>query len=1065
MVYQFGDCTLDTQRHRLQRTGRSMRLRSKAFQVLLYLLEHRDRTVLKQELCERIWPQQFISDATLESTLRTVRQAIGDSGRAQQLIQTVYGYGYRFIAAVEVCADLSPGAAGEVLRSLPGSASAPPPDDDLHMAPAPRAPESAGDDDCRCATGIRDEGKPTPQQVAVELAPERPAVPSPVWEEKPVAVLAVELTFPTATTDEAAACEPWSAASRWEQAITAKAQGFGGVVIQRSPSLLLVAFGVPRTLEQLPQRAVQAALALRQLVTDGAEGEPCPELRVAVHWGPLLVDVQAHDPAMPLRAFGETLAWPVRLLGQAAAGEILLSPEMGPLVEGWCELQAREVPLPGGQPGRISVCAVVGNRPQWPRLGMHGLRPLSPFVGRDRELALLRELLPQVEGSRGQVVGVIGEPGMGKSRLCYEFIRSALAPPWLILETQGTAYSQATPYRPIIDLLKGYFRLDDRDALPTMRDKVTATLRDLDDALTPAVPAFMALLDVPVEDPQWQALEAPQHRQRTLDAIKRLLVWESQAHPLLLVIENLHWIDTETQAVLDTLVESLPAARLLLLTTYRPEYQHGWGNKTCYTQLRLDPLPQKSARQLTGALLGDAAALAPLKQFLIERTEGNPFFLEESVRTLVETQVLVGNRGAYRVTKPLPSIQVPATVQAVLAARIDRLPPEEKQLLQTAAVIGTEVPLALLQAMAELPGEPLRLGLAHLQAGEFLYETRLFPEIEYTFKHALTREVAYGSLMHERRRVLHARIVEALEMLAGGRVAEQVERLAHHAPRGELWEKALMYGRRAGEKAEARAAPREAVTYFDQALQALAHLREHGDLRGMAIELRLALDSPLNALGEYGRRLALLREAEALARALDDRARLVRVLAGMTQLLRITGDRDGAIAVGRQALELAAELGESALQVEAAHRLGQVYYALGDFGRAAKLLQRNVETADRESDTLSIDWRIQSRAWLTYTLSTLGAFAEGRGRGEEALRLATMEVRESILIMAHAALAHLYLAQGDLAHAIRVFEQGLALCRASGERDLLRGILAGLGHAYVLQGRLAEGRAAGGGDR
>jgi tetratricopeptide (TPR) repeat protein len=268
-----------------------------------------------------------------------------------------------------------------------------------------------------------------------------------------------------------------------------------------------------------------------------------------------------------------------------------------------------------------------------------------------------------------------------------------------------------------------------------------------------------------------------------------------------------------------------------------------------------------------------------------------------------------------------------------------------------------------------------------------------------------------------------------------------------------------MYGRRAGEKAEARAAPREAVTYFDQALQALAHLREHGDLRGMAIELRLALDSPLNALGEYGRRLALLREAEALARALDDRARLVRVLAGMTQLLRITGDRDGAIAVGRQALELAAELGESALQVEAAHRLGQVYYALGDFGRAAKLLQRNVETADRESDTLSIDWRIQSRAWLTYTLSTLGAFAEGRGRGEEALRLATMEVRESILIMAHAALAHLYLAQGDLAHAIRVFEQGLALCRASGERDLLRGILAGLGHAYVLQGRLAEGRA------
>jgi hypothetical protein len=244
-----------------------------------------------------------------------VRQAIGDSGRAQQLIQTVYGYGYRFIAAVQVCADLPPGAAGEALRSLDGSASVPPPDDDRHATQVSHTAESAGGDDSRRATGLRDEGEPTPPKAAAELAPAHPAVPSPVWEQKLVAVLAVEFTFPTAMEGEAVASEPWGAASSWEQALVAQVQGFGGVVLQRSPSLLLVAFGIPQTLEQLPQRAVQAALALQQLVAEGADREDCPELRLAAHWGPLLVDVQAGDPAAQLRAIGDTLAWPVRLLG------------------------------------------------------------------------------------------------------------------------------------------------------------------------------------------------------------------------------------------------------------------------------------------------------------------------------------------------------------------------------------------------------------------------------------------------------------------------------------------------------------------------------------------------------------------------------------------------------------------------------------------------------------------------------------------------------------------------------------------------------------------------------
>jgi predicted ATPase len=393
-------------------------------------------------------------------------------------------------------------------------------------------------------------------------------------------------------------------------------------------------------------------------------------------------------------------------------------------------------------------------------------------VGRQTELTALHQGLERAGAGHGPVVALLGEAGVGKSRLVYEVVHSHRTQGWLVLESASVSYGKATPYFPVLDLLKRYAQVEDRDDTRTIRARVTGQVLTLDAALQETIPALLALLDALPEDSPFLTLDPPQRRRRTLDGLKRVLLRESQVQPLLLVFEDLHWIDTETQALLDGLVESLPTARLLLLVNYRPEYQHGWGSKTYYTQLRLDPLPPVSANELLHALLGDDSSLEPLKQLLIARTEGNPFFLEESVRTLVETGVLIGTPGAYRLAQAVPSIQVPATVQAVLAARIDRLPPEEKRLLQTAAVIGMEVPLALLQAIAELPEEALNRGLAHLQAAEFLYETRLFPEREYTFKHALTHEVAYRSLLHERRRALHTQIVEALETLAGDRLAD-----------------------------------------------------------------------------------------------------------------------------------------------------------------------------------------------------------------------------------------------------------------------------------------------------
>jgi predicted ATPase len=473
-------------------------------------------------------------------------------------------------------------------------------------------------------------------------------------------------------------------------------------------------------------------------------------------------------------------------------------------------------------------------------------------------------------------------------------------------------------------------------------------------------------------------------------------------------------------------------------------------------------LPTASAEELLQALLGDdvgATGRSPL-QLLIERTGGNPFFLEESVRALVETGVLVGERGAYRLARPLDSRQVPATVHAVLAARSDRLPPEEKRLLQTAAVIGTEVPFALLQAMMELSEEELRRGLDHLQAVEFLYETSLFPELAYTFKHALTQQVAYGSLLQERRRALHARIVAAIERLYADRLTEQAERLAQHAVRGEVWDKAVAYCRQAGTKAYARSALREAVACCEQALAALRHLPESRATQEQAIDLRFDLRPALWSLGEMRQGLDYLREAATLAKALDDQPRLGRVSAYMCRYLREMGDHDGAVESGQHALAVAETLGDFALQVMAHHYLGVACHTLGNYRQALELLGGNVESLAgdliRERFGMIGLPAVASRAWLARCLAELGACPEASTHGEEAVRIAEAVDHPNSLIIAYLGVGFLSLRQRDLSRAIPVLERCLELCRVYNMLLWFTETAAALGCAYALSGRIAE---------
>jgi predicted ATPase len=619
---------------------------------------------------------------------------------------------------------------------------------------------------------------------------------------------------------------------------------YEGTVNQVMGDGIMALFGAPLAHEDHAVRACYAALRMQEALhryADEARRAHGVEvqIRVGLNSGEVVVGSVGSDLRMDYTAVGPTTHLAARMEQLARPGTVRLTADTVRLAEGYVEVRSLG-PIPvKGLPAPIEIFELVGAGAARTRLQAAALRGLTRFVGRDAEVEHLRRVLSQAGAGHGQVVAIVGEAGVGKSRLVYEFSHSHRVQHWLILHAPSVSYGKATSYLPVVNLLRGYFRIEDRDGHREIRAKARGRVLGLDRALERLLPPLLALLDVPVEDPAWQDLDPPRRRQRTLEAVKRLLLRESQAQPLLVVFEDLHWIDGETRVVLDSLVESLASARLLLLMTCRPGYEHRWGTKTAYSQLRLDTLPAESTAKLLAALLGPDPGLPPLTQMLVRR--GNPFFLEETVRTLAETGALAGERGAYRLTRPVEALRVPGTVQTILAARIDRLPPEEKRLLQAAAVIGKDVPSALLAAIAEQPEEAWQRAAAHLQEAEFLYERRLFPDREYTFKHALTHDVTYAGLLGERRRALHAAVVDAIERLHADRLGEHAERLAHHARQGEVWDKAVRYLRQACSKAFLRSANREAANYFEQALDALRRLPEQSGAIAESLDLRFDL--------------------------------------------------------------------------------------------------------------------------------------------------------------------------------------------------------------------------------
>jgi class 3 adenylate cyclase/tetratricopeptide (TPR) repeat protein len=843
---------------------------------------------------------------------------------------------------------------------------------------------------------------------------------------------------------------------------------YEGTVNQVMGDGIMALFGAPVAHEDHAVRACYAALRMQEAVRVYAEEARRRsgiriQIRIGLNSGEVVVRAIGSDLRMDYTAVGQTTHLAARMEQLAEPGTTLLTPTTLDLVEGYATVRALgPVPIKGlAMP--LEIYELTGTGAARSRLRASAARGLTKFVGRSAELQHLARALELAGGGHGQVVTVMGEPGVGKSRLMWEVTHSHRTQGWLTLEAGSVSHGKATAYLPIIDLLKGYCRIEPGDDSRRIREKAAGKLLALDPALLGSLPALLALLEVPTGDPAWETLEAPLRRHRTLEAVRHLLLREAQVQPLLVVVEDLHWVDEETQAILDALVESLPTARIVLLTNYRPEYSHGWGRKTYCSQLRLDPLASESVEELLDTLLGPDPGLDALRQLLVERTEGNPFFLEESVRTLVETGALAGERGAYRLTRAMGAVQVPATVQSILAARIDRLAPEHKRLLQAASVIGKDVPLALLEALDVEPVEVVRPALSDLQGAEFLYQTRLFPEVEYTFKHALTHEVAYGSLLQERRRALHGEVLAAMERLHAGRLEEHVDRLALHAVRSESWDRAVAYGAEAGARARGRWTLRGALASLDLSLAALDHLPQTRDNLRRAVELHVGARQCLVQLGDLPPMLEHLRAAEGAAEVLQDDVLRALVAGQLAHTHFMMGEHRQAIELAQRELNLARGASQVGLEAEANFLMGEARGALGELEVSADLLKRAVELCaegPRQDDRHApVPYEIPARRWLSQALVELGRFEEAAGVANKTVESARASNNPYALANAISAWGFVCARRGDLPAAIPLLEEGLRLARTLGFRNFATALGGLLAEALAQTARSADAEA------
>ncbi|GAB3627494.1 adenylate/guanylate cyclase domain-containing protein [Pandoraea terrae] len=867
---------------------------------------------------------------------------------------------------------------------------------------------------------------------------------------------------------------------------------YEGYVAKSLGDGILALFGAPIAHEDHPQRALFAALRMQGAMRRHGDrirlekGIPL-QIRVGVHTGEVVVrSIRTDDLHTDYDPVGHTIHIASRMEGIAVPSSILVSESTHKLTEGYFEFKALGATQVKGIPEPLSVYEVLGPGALRTRLQLAAHRGLARFVGREVELEHLNRSLEQARAGHGQIVAVVGDAGVGKSRLFHEF-KERSRRGCLVLETFSVSHGKAFAYLPLIEMLKNYFQITAQDDERRCREKIMGKVLTLDRSFEELVSYLRYLLGIGEPSSALAEMDPQVRRDRTFDAIIQLLTRESRDQPIELLFEDLQWLDRGTEAFLAYLIEHVQDTRILLLVNYRPEYQPGRQQSDHFTQLRLEPLGPADAQGLLMALLGDDSTLGPLKQLILEKTEGNPFFIEEVVQTVVEEKSLLGEPGRYRIEQTPAALHMPTTVQGVLAARIDRLPVAEKELLQTLAVIGKEFPFSLIQRVGGgqvgYTDDELRQLLARLEAAEFIYERPAFPEVEYSFKHALTQEVAGHSLLTQRRSALHERTAQAIEALFPTRIGDYCSELAHHYSLSGNITKAVEYLHRAGQQALWHSAHPDAMHHLGAALELLKRLPDTPARAHRELTLLLSLGPVLMDVRGYGAPEvgAAYTRALVLCEQTGETSQLFAVQLGLRIHYLTRAEYTTARELGKRMLRIARRAKDPGLLVEAHSALGACLFLQGELDAARTHGEQALAIYDPEQHqvhvfTHGVDPGIRALNFLVPTLWLQGYPDQALKRSLEALALAQKLAYGPTLAftLAYAAELHQLRRESSLAreHAEAVItlstEQGLPYWLAWGtlfrgwaltERDSLQD-----GIAQMSQG-VAAARAAGGEDQ
>ena len=846
------------------------------------------------------------------------------------------------------------------------------------------------------------------------------------WERRRVTMLRVAIS-PAGSGDT----------TRLIEEFVDKISTFGGRVEELSASGLVGAFGL-EPVEDAPRRATHAAMAIQRAAARVSDLALERSVAVAIHIAEAMIGHVGDAVEIDHDAKREvTMALDALLDAGGHAGVVVSAAAVPFLQRGW-DLEAIS-------PSAVPAYRLVGAE-------IAGLRPaarMAGLVGRQHDLDLLERRLRSAVRGQGQVVGISGDAGIGKSRLLLEFRQRLDRDNLTCLEGQCVSYGTEIPYLPVREVLRAGSGIVEGDGPDTVADKIRKSLSALDLDPDENAPFLLRLLGADRAEPL-VGLDPGAIKTRMLDLLRRMCVRSSRHRAIVILAEDLHWADSLSNDCLAALADAIPGARILLVATYRPGYRPPWIEKSYATQMALQPLAREESLSIVQAILAGVAAPAPVLEMILTKAEGNPFFLEELARAVRDKSDGDG----------VAELRVPDTIEEVLRARIGWLAEAERTLLQSAAVIGKDVPAALLRLLTDSPDAQFQEGLRKLEAAEFLYEVASGGDPEYAFRHALTQEVAYGLLSAQQRRLLHARIVEAIQKLFAGRVEAHVERLAHHARSGELWEPAAGYLRDAGMRAFAHSANQEAVTWFEQALDALGHLPRTPARQAEAADLHLAMRNALTLLAQHERALQHLRAAQELAEQIGDRRRLGRALSFQANSLFLIGQNDGAIAVGGRARVLAGELGDIALRTTTDMYVGRAHLHLGEFPRAIEIFGDIVAalTGELAHEHLGspVLPSVFARAHLVEPLSAMGRFSEALQFSDEAMALAERMNHPHTSFWALRATGLHYLERGEVERATEALEQAHALCRTYDMPTYIPRISSELAVAWALGDRLPE---------